>query len=112
MTADDLTDARQGRPELPDPVVLVLVPLLTPQVVVPVLAPAGRVGADGLDMALGIDADPYVLPGRRDYEGLDPGERSRILDQSRVRTQIAEAAAAPPTADPGAAGIASAELAF
>jgi hypothetical protein len=31
--------------------VLVLVPLLTPQVVVPVLAPSGRVGADGLDMA-------------------------------------------------------------
>jgi hypothetical protein len=30
VTADDLADARQGRPELPDPVVLVLVPLLTP----------------------------------------------------------------------------------
>jgi hypothetical protein len=51
VTADDLADARQRGPEVPDPVVLSLVPLLTPQVVVPVLAASGRVGADGLDVA-------------------------------------------------------------
>ena len=61
VTADDVTDARQGGPELQDPVMLLLIPLLTPQVVVPVLAPAGRVGTDGLDMDIGIDADPKRL---------------------------------------------------
>src|SRR5439155_683429 len=43
VTADDLADARQHGAEFPDPVMLVLVPLLAPQVVVPVLAAAGRV---------------------------------------------------------------------
>ena len=58
VTADNLADSRQGDSEPPDPVVLVLVPLLTPQVVVPVLAASGRVGADGLDVTVRVDADP------------------------------------------------------
>lgn len=109
VTADHLADPRQGSPELPDPVVLVLVPLLTPQIVIPVLAASRRVGADGLDVALGIDADPHVLRGRRDHQGPDPGERPGVLDHRRVRTQIAETATAAPAPDPRAAGVASAE---
>jgi hypothetical protein len=59
VPADDLADARQGSPEGPDPVVLVLILLLTPQVVVAVLAASGRVGADGLDVALRVDDEAH-----------------------------------------------------
>jgi len=84
VTADDLADARQRGPEAPDPVVLGLIPLLTPQVVVPVLAASGRVGADGLDMAQRVDADPDVLPGGRDHQRPDAGQRLRVLDHRRI----------------------------
>jgi hypothetical protein len=73
VVAGGLSDGRQGGPEVLDPVVLVLVPLLAPPIVVPVLTASGRTGADGLDVPSRVGADPDVLPGWRDDQGLDPG---------------------------------------
>jgi hypothetical protein len=67
VTPYDLAYGRQGGTEPPDPVMLVLIALLSPQIVVPVLAAARRVDAGGLDVALRIGTDPHVLPGRRDH---------------------------------------------
>src|ERR671912_195706 len=54
-----------------DPVELHLVALLAPHRVVEVLAAAGGIGADRLDVPVGVGADPDVLPGRRNREGAD-----------------------------------------
>src|ERR1700691_4322043 len=68
VLTDFLAYGRQHGAELPNPVMLGLVPLLTPQIVVQVLAAPGRIGAHGLDVASRIGADPDVLPGRRDHQ--------------------------------------------
>jgi hypothetical protein len=107
MAADGLSDGRQGGPEVLDPVVLVLVPVLAPQIVVPVLTASGRIGADGLDVTSRVGADPDVLPGRRDDQGLDPGQRPRIRDRGAVRAEVAEAPPAAPAPDAGAVGVAA-----
>src|SRR5690349_10596085 len=110
VTADDLADARQHGSEVPDPIVLSLIPLLTPQVVVPVLAASGRVGADGLDVAQRVGADPDVLPGRRDHQRPDAGQRLRVLDHRRIGPQVAEAPAAAPAPDPLGRRVAAHDL--
>src|SRR5260370_3447793 len=84
---------------------LSLVPLRAPQIVVPVLAAAGRIGANGLDVAPRVSADPYVLPGRRDHQGLDPGQRPPVVDGRGVGPQIREAAPAAPAQDSRAVGV-------
>ena len=59
---------------LQHPVELLLVAFLLPFLVVEVLAAAGRVGADGLDVPVGVRADPDLLPRGRDDQVLDPGQ--------------------------------------
>ena len=49
-----------------------------PLVVVAVLPPSPRVDAGRLDVAVGDRADPDLLPGRRQDERLDPGERRLV----------------------------------
>lgn len=84
MMLDDLADVRQHGPQFPDAVVLALVLALSPMVVIPVLAAPGRVGPDRLDMPLRVDADPYVFPGGRDHQRLDPPEHLRVADRRTV----------------------------
>ena len=74
VLADDLAGLGQAGGDGEHAVVLGLVPLLAPDRVVQVLAAAGVVGADGLDVPVGRRADPHVLPRRRDHEGLAPGD--------------------------------------
>ena len=50
---------------------LQLVALALPVGVVEVLAAAGVIGADQLDVAVGVRTDPHVLPRRRDREAAD-----------------------------------------
>src|SRR4029453_9031724 len=63
-----------GQPgnQLLHPLVLGPVADLTPDRVVQVLPSTGVVGTDGLDVAIGMGADPDVLPGRWDHQGVDP----------------------------------------
>jgi hypothetical protein len=107
VVREDLAYVRQGGAEQPDPVMLIVVPLLPPQIVVAVLAAACGIGADGLDVALRIGADPHVLPGRRDNQGLDAGQDLRIADDGRIRPEVAEAAPAAPAQDARAGRIAA-----
>jgi hypothetical protein len=58
--------------------------------VVQVLAASGGVGADGLEVAVGAGADPDVLPGRRDDEGLDAGEFRRVAQGLPRGAEVAE----------------------
>jgi hypothetical protein len=87
-------------------VMLGLVPLLTPQIVVEVLAAPGRIGAHGLDVTPRIGADPDVLPGRRDHQGLDTGQRPRVLDGRGFGPEVGEPAPAAPAPDPGPVEVA------
>src|SRR5579859_3096398 len=80
---------------------------LPPQVVVPVLAAARRVGADRLDVATRIGTDPDVFPRRRDHQRLDPGQGALILDRGGVRSEVAETATASSAPEPAAAGVAA-----
>jgi hypothetical protein len=61
-----------------------------PLVVVQVLAAAGLVGADGLDVAVRVRADPDVLPGRRDHQRPDPLDHLGVLDHVAVSIEVAE----------------------
>src|SRR5262249_29564331 len=70
--------ARKRPRELHHPLELLAVAARAPAVVVAVLAPPGRVGADRLQVAVRVGTDPDVRPGRRDRERGDPLERRRI----------------------------------
>jgi hypothetical protein len=50
--------------------VLQSITLQPPLLVVEVLAPAGIVGTDRLDVPGGYRANPYLFPGRRDHQEL------------------------------------------
>jgi hypothetical protein len=110
MPDDYLAKAGQGGAELQHPVMLFLITLFAPQVVVAVLAAARRVRPGRLDVSRRIGADPYVLPGRRDHQGPDPGDRAPVAHRSPVRPQIPEATSAAPAPDPCRTGIAAHKL--
>src|SRR5207249_4917680 len=97
----------QDAPEAQHLVELLLRAALEPAVVVAVLAPAGVVGADGLQVTEGIGADPDVGPRRRHGQHCDPLERLLVLDAlARALVPVFEAAAphATPDARPRAVG--------
>ena len=82
-----------------DPVELHLVALGAPVGVVEVLAAAGVVGAERLDVAVGVGADPHVAPGRRDGEGADPLDLLR-REPVAVGVEVGEALAGTPARPP------------
>src|ERR1700691_1521110 len=106
VLTDLLAYGRQDGAELPNPVMLGQVPLLTPQIVVEVLAAPGRVGAQGLDVAPRIGADPDVLPGRRDHQRFDMGQRPRVVDGRGIGPEVGEPAPAAPAPDSGPVEVA------
>jgi hypothetical protein len=110
MPADHLAQPGKGGAELQHPVVLLLITLHAPQVVVEVLAAPRRVRPGRLDVSRRIGADPHVLPGRRDHQGPDPGDRARIAHGSSTRPQIPEATPAAPAPDPRRTGITAHKL--
>ena len=56
------------------------VPSLAPDVVIAILPSTGGVGAGRLQVAVGVGADPHVLPRGRDRERTDPRQRRVVLD--------------------------------
>lgn len=79
-------DGRHGAPEALNPVMPVLVSLLAPQVVVPVLAARGRIGADGLHVTGGISAI---------HTSCQAGGITRALIRASVRGSLTVVASAP-----------------
>ncbi|ABK73541.1 hypothetical protein MSMEG_1785 [Mycolicibacterium smegmatis MC2 155] len=86
---------------------LLLAALLLPLRVVQVLAPAGDIGADSLDVAGGMGADPHRLPRRWDDEIVDALQHLAISYRLSVGLFIAEAAAPADPLDPRAVDDAS-----
>lgn len=92
--------------DLQDVVVLArLLPLTEPRVV-EVLAASRRVGADGLDVAVGPGADPHVPPGGRDDQPAQALLLSRIVEGTPRGVRVAESASAAGPRDPGTVDVA------
>src|SRR5204862_6817115 len=101
-------ETRKGARELERVVELLLVTALPPALVVQVLSPSCRVGADGLKVSVLVGTDPDVDPGGRDRERLDP--RPRLPGNARaVGLQVGESLAAPAPREPGGRGVDAAE---
>jgi hypothetical protein len=76
---------------------------------------APRIPPGGLQMAARVGADPDILPGRRDRQRANPGERLRIANLPAIRPKVGKSlvAAAPQNAglfvayvmQPGLAGV-------
>ena len=99
----------EGRRHLQHPVELLLVALLLPLLVVEVLTTASGVGADGLDVSVGIRADPHLLPGGWDHQSVDPVDGLLVGDGLTVVIVIREAFAAAHPAQPRTADYAAPE---
>lgn len=98
---DRLAYGGQGLGDAED--VAVLGPLLLgaePRVV-QVLAAAGGVGADRLEVAVGSGADPHVAPSGRNDERADTGQFGGVAQRLPLGVQVTEAA---PVSPAGAAG--------
>src|SRR4029079_14055900 len=68
--------------------------------VIAVLASAGRVTSDCLDVALRRRADPHLRPGRRDDDRPDPPEGRGVPNAASARAEVCEATTDPPALDP------------
>jgi hypothetical protein len=77
------------------------VPLDPPLVVVAVLPAPGRVGAQRLDVAVGVAADPHVGPRGRDHQRADAVELGGIGERLAGQVVVAEALATPAPGEPG-----------
>src|SRR4029453_18693087 len=100
-----LAQLGQGVGELQHVVELGLVTPGPPGLVVEVLAAAGGVGPDRLEVPGGDGADPDVLPGRRDGEGPDPGQDLGVGDRLPGRLLVAEGPPPPPPPDARARAV-------
>jgi len=67
--------------------------------VVEVLLAPGFVETGGLDVAVGVAADPDVPPGRRDRQRPDPLEGVLVADAPAFGVEVAEAVTAAAAAD-------------
>ena len=103
------TDRRQCAREGLDALELLDVLTLPPGGVVQVLAPAGGVGAGGLQVTERVAADPHVLPRRRDRQRGDALQRLGVLHRSTPGVLIGEATATPPAGEAGGRGVGAME---
>ncbi len=72
-----------------------------PGVGVPVLLAPRRIPTGGLEVAVGIGADPNLHPGRRDRQGSDAPEGLFVPHGLAVGSRIPPARSATPSTDPG-----------
>jgi len=89
--------AGQGVSELEHLVELLLVASLAPAPVVQILLASGGVDARGLQVTLGVGADPHLPPGRGN------GQRADALDHLGIRDASPRLVAEAETAAPAAA---------
>jgi hypothetical protein len=98
---DFLADLRQRLAELDHALVLHLVAHLAPFGVVAVLLAPARVAPGGLQVAVGLRADPDLGPGRRDGQRLDAFQGGFVVDRLAARVEVAKAVALRLAADAG-----------
>src|SRR5206468_202573 len=90
----------QERREGDDPVELGVVPPGPPAAVIAILLATSSVPTGCLEVAVGIDGDPDIRPGRGDGQGADPGQRGPIADDPAAGVAIRKAATRAPPGDP------------
>ena len=100
MVVDGLAQGRQGLGEREHVLELGALADLTKPGVITILLAALGVAAGGLDVAVGLGADPHIRVGRRDRQGTDAVERALILDLPAARPDIDEPFSDLPAADP------------
>jgi hypothetical protein len=100
VVLDSLTDGGQSGAEEEHALVLGFVADLAPARVVAALLTALGIAAGGLEVSVGDGADPDLLPGGRDYEGLDAGDGFFVFD-GFAAAGVVEAFAAAVAADSG-----------
>ena len=83
-----------------DPVELLAVPTSSPIIVIQVLLPPGVIGPHGLEVSTVLRTDPHLLPGGRDRQRTDPGERLVIANLLAVRVDVGESSPVSPPRDP------------
>jgi hypothetical protein len=76
------------------PAELLPVSPLVPRLVVEVLAAAFVVDPDGLEVTVGITADPHVGPSRGNDKGPDPGQRVLVVNRATGGVDVAKPATA------------------
>jgi hypothetical protein len=106
---DPLAQRRQRPGEGDHLVELLLVAAPAPVVVVAVLLAARLVRADRLQVAVGVRADPDVVPRGRDHELGDALEHLGLVDAAAVLVDVEEAAPVAPPADAGAGAVGAAQ---
>ena len=102
IVVDLLADAGEGLAEEGHALVLGFVAGFAPAWVVAALLASAGVAAGGLEVAVGVGADPDVGPGGRDDEALNAAEDFGIADGFAVRIDVAEGGAGALAADAGA----------
>ena len=96
---------RQRRGEVEHPLVLVQVAHHAPLVVVAVLPAAPRVHAGRLDVAVRDRADPDVLPGGRQDEGVGPGDGRGVGDDGARGVEVLPAVGRTATGQAGGGAV-------
>src|SRR4051794_25726782 len=84
--------------------VLTLFPCRTVSGMITVLLAVSRVPTRSLQMALGVRTDPYVLPGGRYHQRLNPAKNRRVPNQFSLRIVIPEAFPGTNSRDAGSLG--------
>lgn len=85
--------------------VLVGIPHLAPARVITVLLAPPRIAAGGLQMAVGIGADPHVGVGGRDCQRVDARHVRGVADALALRIEVSELAAQLAAGDAGGAVV-------
>src|SRR5439155_12402062 len=90
---DALAQERQHLAEVQHVAELRVVARVAVRGVVAVLLAAARVARRGLDVAVGIGADPHLGPGRRDGERIDSSSLPSVRDAAAVGQVVSPARA-------------------
>src|SRR6185312_2396714 len=101
VTPHASTQARQGSGKRHHLVELALVAQAPPLRVIAVLLAPARIAAGGLQMAIGLAANPYLPIGRRYGQGADARQLPAVGDAGAIGIVITEALAAAYATEPG-----------
>src|SRR5690606_25241807 len=99
MAANGYAEGGQGAGEDEHGVELGFLADLAIAGVVAVLLAAALVAAGGLEVAVGVGADPDIGPGGRDGQGLDAGEGGLVAEGFAAGAHVGEAPAGPLAGD-------------
>src|ERR1700722_2027171 len=96
---DTFAYGRQRRTKDGHAFILGFVAHFVPARMVPALFPASGIASGNLQVPLGIRANPYIRPGRRDDEGLNAGQRILVAYRLALGINVAKAGTPAPAVE-------------